>query len=81
MAIGPRDCQSNRDAVGLCQQAALDAGLAAIRGVGAGFFPTQRRVGPRAVHAQPLPVYPLHFVLLRQPGLPELHETPASPQA
>src|SRR5467141_3071999 len=43
-------------------------------GFGPVFFPTQRRFGHRAVHAQPCPVYPLHFVILLQPGLPELQE-------
>src|SRR4029453_15264696 len=48
-------------------------------GFGPVFFPAQGRFGHRAVHAQPFPVYPLYFVILLQPGLPELKEHASVP--
>jgi hypothetical protein len=38
------------------------------------FFPTQRSLGHRPVHTQPLPVNPTHFIELLNSGLPEFEE-------
>ena len=42
VAVGPIHCQSHRNALGFSQQAALDAPLASVGGVGAGFPPPPR---------------------------------------
>ena len=39
MPVGPFSHQANRHPVPLSQQAALDAGLAPVGGIGSGFFP------------------------------------------
>src|SRR5215210_5297044 len=50
--------------------------LARSVGLGPVFFPSERGLRHRAVHAQPLPVNPLQLLKLLPPRPPQLYEHP-----
>jgi site-specific DNA recombinase len=76
VAIGAGGDDGERDASSVRQQRALHPPLAAIRWVGAGFFPTQRRLSHGPVECQPTPIDAGEFVIGQQTLVPEGGEDP-----
>lgn len=70
-AVGAGDDETDGHALACGQQAALDTRFAAIRRIGAGLFPAQRRFRHRAVHTGKRPVDAFQFIELLNTGLPE----------
>jgi ABC-type multidrug transport system ATPase subunit len=71
MPVGSIDGQPNRHAAAVGQPATLDPAFGAVGWIRSGFFPSQRRLGHRPIHAQPVPIKALQLVKLCHPRLPE----------
>lgn len=71
VAIGAIDGERQRDAGCIGQQAALGAGLGAVRGVGANGLPAERSLGHAPVDGLPFPLDPRCLVVVAKPLLPE----------
>ncbi len=74
MAIGSLDLHRKGHSMPLCKHTAFHAALAAIGGIGTGFFPAQRSFGHGPIHAQPIPIDPTELIKLLDTHLPQFEE-------
>src|SRR5260221_9194229 len=74
MPIGSLDLHCNGHPMPLCKNAAFYPAFSTIGWVGTGFFSTQRSLGHGSIHAQPVPVQPMHLIKLFDSRLPQCKE-------